>query len=317
MLKLSKEIECSLLICTYNPVWDKLKSTLQSIVVQKNIIFEIVVTDDGSENDLFENIKEYLDSNMISNYKFVSNDCNQGTVINVLRGMNACKGRYVKPISPGDCLHGLYALREWCDFMDNHDNYIMSYCDAAYYNYQGKDIKVLQRPASPQSREPTVMQYLFYRDLCLGASALFRRENAIHYFEMLRGKVIYAEDFAYRIMIYCGEKIINIPKTLLLYEFGTGISTSGSQYWKKVVIEEEKELNKILLSIKECDEAHKLNIRRFISIPSDNDLKYKIARYIFCPSKIIFRIKIKFFPRLTPNKVDDSFVKRLLVGEKW
>ena len=43
----------SVIVCTYNANWEKTKNTLFSIIRQKNVIFEIIVTDDGSASNNF------------------------------------------------------------------------------------------------------------------------------------------------------------------------------------------------------------------------------------------------------------------------
>ena len=45
------DFSVSVILCTYNPDWRKLKATLLSAAMQENIDFEIVLTDDGSGED--------------------------------------------------------------------------------------------------------------------------------------------------------------------------------------------------------------------------------------------------------------------------
>ena len=45
------EFSVSVILCTYNPDWRKLKATLLSAAMQEDIDFEIVLTDDGSGED--------------------------------------------------------------------------------------------------------------------------------------------------------------------------------------------------------------------------------------------------------------------------
>ena len=47
------DFSVSVILCTYNPDWRKLKATLLSAAMQENIDFEIVLTDDGSGEDHF------------------------------------------------------------------------------------------------------------------------------------------------------------------------------------------------------------------------------------------------------------------------
>lgn len=78
--------DVTIVICTYNPRWDKLKKTLDACITQKNINFQIVITDDGSPNNLFEQVRIYFQNNQFEDYKLSALEKNKGTVCNVLNG---------------------------------------------------------------------------------------------------------------------------------------------------------------------------------------------------------------------------------------
>ena len=47
-------------VLTYNPDWIKFRNTLRSIICQRNVDFDIVVSDDGSEENYFDKAEEFL-----------------------------------------------------------------------------------------------------------------------------------------------------------------------------------------------------------------------------------------------------------------
>ena len=306
------KIDCSVIVCTYNPQWEKLYVTLKSILIQKKCIFEIVVTDDGSDNNLFELVEKLFVEYDFYNYKLLANSENTGTVNNVFRGLIRCEGDYVKPLSPGDCLHGYHALHDWCEFMNSHTGYVMSYCDAIYYNMSNDKIKILRKNANPQSRKLTVKKYLMYRDFCLGAATIVRKDKWIDYLEMIRDKVIYTEDASYQIMIYCGEKFIHMPKTFVLYEYGFGVTTSGSKKWIERIKKDETMVNNIISTIKPCYEAENLNVIEYLKIRDTATIRVKIKKIMCLPSLIAYRMKHKLLPRKTAVDVDNDFINVLL-----
>lgn len=303
--------ECSIVVCTYNPNWEKLYLTLQSVFMQDDCTFQIVVTDDGSEENYFDRIREYFTKHSFDNYKLIANMQNHGTVYNILQGIRACNGELVKPLSPGDFLHGRHALRQWVDYMQAHEEYAMSYCDAIYYKTSRKSVVPMKMISHPQNKMPNAKQYIVYGDFCLGASALVRRQIWLNYLEKLQGKVIYAEDFSYQLMLYCGDKIINIPKPFLMYEYGSGISTSGLDFWAKKLREDNEAICHILLSSKPGKEVEKFNIDQYLKIPKKRTWWCRLKRVMFCPGKIIFRFKTVFFPRKTSMEVDEEFLKKM------
>ena len=95
----------TVIVATYNPEWKKLRSTLLSIVTQKNIDFEIIITDDGSNDDYFDKAREFFIKNEISKYRFIKNQINIGTVKNFYNAIKCAGGEYVYGISPGDMFY--------------------------------------------------------------------------------------------------------------------------------------------------------------------------------------------------------------------
>lgn len=314
---LSSDIECSVLVCNYRPAWDKLHLTLRSILMQENCIYKIVIADDGSEENCFDRIREYFIECRFDKFELISSVQNMGTVFNVLQGLRACEGSLVKMISPGDFFNGKNVLRDWIDFMNCHDDCIMSFCDAIYYYVEAGKTKYISKYARPQNANIkgdgiTVKQYLFYGDNCLGASSMFRKDLWIKYLEMIVGKVIYAEDYSYWIMKYLGEKFAYIPKSFLLYEYGTGISTCGSAIWKEKLQNDWKKTKEIMLLLKPCHEADRLHIKDFLQISNDRSWKNRLRRWYICPSRLLNGLKCKLFPRMTSTNVDEIFIKELL-----
>ena len=95
------DFSVSVILCTYNPDWRKLKATLLSAAMQEDIDFEIVLTDDGSGEDHFREAAALLDSRGFSDYRIVKNKTNVGTVRNLLGAARQARGEYIAAISPG------------------------------------------------------------------------------------------------------------------------------------------------------------------------------------------------------------------------
>ena len=311
------DVEFSFLICTYRPQWDKLRMTLKSCLLQKNCNYKLVVADDGSDNNLFDEIREYLKRKNFTDYELVGSACNLGTVKNVMQGLQACNGEYVKLISPGDYMHGSQTMRNWLDFMNDHDDCAMSFGDAIYYHFENDEIITTAEYAHPQSvnvcdEKTAIRNYLMHNDICLGASTLQRRQVWMKYLNLIVDKVVYAEDNTYRIMKYCGEKFMHFPHSIMLYEFGSGISTNGSDKWAKRLRKDWKTTDRIMLSIRPCQEAKELALAEYLQKTLQRGWKGRFQRLLLYPSKVLFRLRTHFIPRRTPIVVDDGFMQQLL-----
>ena len=314
---MAEKIECSVVICTYKPDWEKLRLTLKSVLMQEKCNYHIVVTDDGSKENYFDRIQNYFLQHDFSSYELIASPKNQGTTKNILQGVHACRGEFVKPLSPGDFLHGKQVLRKWVDFMRRRQECIMSFCDAIYYHFEKGNIVATREIAHPQcvdSRvgETSLCNYLICNDICLGAASMVRRDLWIKYLEMIAEKVVYAEDNSYRIMMYAGEKFAYIAQSFLLYEYGTGISTTGSEVWEERLRKDWQAANRIMLSIEPCVEAKQLRIPEFLRAVNEVGWSARLQKWKIAPYKFFYALKVKLFPRKTPLNIEKAFVHELL-----
>ncbi len=313
-------VECSVVVCTYNSDWEKLRLTLRSVLMQEDCNYSIVVADDGSRQNHFDKIRSYFNFYDFDNYKLVASHQNQGTTNNILHGVYACTGEFVKPLSPGDFLHGKQVLRKWVDFMRSKQECIMSFCDAIYYRMENGRIIATKEFAHPQyaracNEDSFISKYLICNDICLGAATMLRRDWWIKYLEMIIGKVVYAEDNSYRIMMYAGEKFAHIAYSFMLYENGAGISTKGSKVWAERLRKDWRMADKIMLSIEPCVEANHLHIPEFLRIADKIGWKARLRRWKIAPSRIFFVVKCRLFPNRTPVNLDEDFVLELLIKD--
>lgn len=63
---------------TYNPVYEKMMLTIDSIICQKGVNIELIMTDDGSKNNYFGEIKEHLRNKGVINFELIEYKENQG-----------------------------------------------------------------------------------------------------------------------------------------------------------------------------------------------------------------------------------------------
>ena len=264
------QYKMSVVVVTYNPSEIKLLETLSSIILQKGLTFQIVVADDGSADPCFDQVEAFFARHSFTDYVIVRNPENKGTVRNLISGVERCTGEYVKTISPGDMLSGEYILRDWVDAAEQSSAQ-MSFSDAVCY--EEKDgIKCWKSgKAHPQTvdcylfREENQIRwnYLIFGDLVLGAAIICHRDLLSTYLHMINGKVIYAEDNIYRLMAYDHITMHYFPEDAVIYELGSGISTSGNDIWKQRLKNDWDACTKLLLQ--RCKVKTQLDIALKIS----------------------------------------------------
>lgn len=227
--------DVSVVVLTYYPDRLKLLSTLKSVLMQKQVSFEILIADDGSDNFFKEDIETTMKEYNFKDYKIIDHSENQGTVMNFYDAVKESQGKIIKPISPGDYLHDSKTLFKVCKFMNEQNadaafgdliyysndsefvvfNKLAPICDKPYLNYETYDSNKIAR-------------YLIkYFDSICGAALFYKTSVLKEALSKIMGTVIYAEDTVTQVLALEGKRILKIKDFVAFYEYGTGISTQS------------------------------------------------------------------------------------------
>ena len=293
------DYEISVLILTYNASYDDLKNTIDSVLKQKGIDVEIILSDDGSADCCLDKIETYLDSKAFENYKIIINKTNEGTVKNLYNGLRNASNKYIKDISPGDMLFGDFSLRDWLKYIIEK-NADWSFCDTIYFKSEEKGIVPLSVKSSPQNIkiyngsnfDDIRWQYFVLADISVGASMLFKRDIMLSYTEEIINKVKFAEDNIFRMAMFDGVPFCFYDRYCVLYEYGTGISTSKSQKWEGLIFKDFNTTNQILSQRDKMDDFQRSMLNSVQVLVGENKFKK-----IFVKNYLKYRIHEKFFTR--------------------
>lgn len=229
------EVTVSVIVACYQPVWEKLRATLKSILLQEGVDFEIIVADDGSKENYFERVRRLFQEFRFEQYTLLEKEGNEGTVKNLWSGVKAAGGEFTKMISPGDCFYEKNSLLKMVSFMKEHDLKV-SFSDCVFYNTEEGKIMLRQVQNSPRKpylfdldqydREAVIYEYFLMGYNIIGASFFNRTGVLKEYLEKIVGKVIYLEDYMYKLMVADGISLIHQQETTVWYEYATGITVS-------------------------------------------------------------------------------------------
>lgn len=237
-----RNMKFSILVVTYNPCWEKLKLTLDSILRQNFQDYEIVVSDDGSKENCFHKIEQYFSEHSFQQYVLVSHEKNQGTVKNLISALEHAKGKYVRDFGPGDAFYNENTLQRVYDFLEgNHYEacfgLMRGYCE----NEQGKrqytdfphpfDINAYKK----NDIERIVKNLVLYRDNASGACTCYTRDYYLEYLKKIEGTVIYAEDIFQLLAGLDGRPMHFFPDYLVWYEADTGVSTKKKSSFSELL----------------------------------------------------------------------------------
>lgn len=266
--------DISVLVLTYEPNREKLMKTLRSILFQEGVKLQIIIADDGSVNSLTDEAVSFLQDHNFNDIVTVRNPVNKGTTINFYSGLEVAEGEYLKGISPGDYLFEKDTFSKWLSFMRNggHD---VSFGIPVFYGYNDSgEMEPISRPtgkpiltqlySEKNYREAAAKLNCFVlEDYIIGASYFAKTKLVYEYCKGLIGKVKYFEDALYRFMLLDGIHSVYYPHEVIMYEYGTGVSTSKSEKWRKIVKEEIRATENLMIESNRQDEFSQKLIQFF------------------------------------------------------
>lgn len=246
-------IKISIVVLQYNPNLNKLYLTLDSILRQRKILYEIIVADDGSKNNYFVEIEQYLKNKNFFDFRLIHHDKNCGTVKNYYDGVIGSQYDIIKVISPGDMLYGDNVLYKWALYMIEH-KCLWSICKVVYHKIENNHIVSFSSISHPKylkcylrkCTNKCIINYLIFNDNAVGASFLTNKYILIKYLLIIMNRVEYAEDNIYRLMILDNVPFVYFPFNAIFYEYGTGISTSNNVVFNAKIQSDWENTNAII-----------------------------------------------------------------------
>ena len=300
-------LQISVIVITYNSQWDAIRKTLNSIMCQKRVNFEVIVADDGSRDNHMGKIINYFNGIAFSKYQLVMHITNQGTVKNVFDGIKQAKGKYVKFISPGDYLYDESTLLFFYEYAENHP--AEAYFGRAIYYVSNNRKQLIIDKHAPKDLRPWLknkrsqIRYNYIRkgDYAVGASFFVKTDVIYKYLSRIENLIKYTEDFSYVMMIAEGKRILYIDHPIIFYEYGTGVSTKGQSKWQKLIQRDNQmgfQMIRPYLSY-----AERLELKK------ERTLGDNLLRYIINPKLMFSRLCIKSETIQAINVLNEEDIK--------
>lgn len=260
-------MDFSVLILSYNSDYIKMLRTIDSVLKQKKVSFEIIICDDASKENHFQQLKTYLSDKQVD-FQLLGGDQNMGTVRNILRGLKKACGTYTKLIGAGDMLYNENTLYEVSCFMQKEQT---PCCFGMLHGYREKDGKFY---SASQSSPRDILAYrqmdtaricrnlMLCEDWVSGASIFATTAYYLKYISLLEGKVIYCEDWATGLAAADHVYLSLLDQYVVWYEVGDGISTSPNMEFQKKIAKDNENFWKLFDQY--CDEKYPSEYRNYI-----------------------------------------------------
>ena len=232
--------QVSVIVLTYYPDADKLYQTLLAAAGQKDVRFEIIVSDDGSHSPLISRLPAIFSDLGIGDYQIIENPENVGTVKNCLGAIRAARGEYVFLTSPGDYLFDELVLADFYRHAEENGAKL-SFGNAVYYRQDGEAPVITRSHTGPYRPEmfcsdgitAETRAHFFGNNWVIGASYFRKKETALQYFEAICDHSIYVEDnTSTAFALADGIPLSYFDRNIVWYEDGTGVSTGSGDKWK-------------------------------------------------------------------------------------
>ena len=94
--------DVSVVVLIYNGAWERVRATLNSIVSQKGINFDVIIIDDCSEVKFFDKIKDFFLRHDFTDYRLTAHTENLGIIKTYLEAAQAARTEYMRVLEQGD-----------------------------------------------------------------------------------------------------------------------------------------------------------------------------------------------------------------------
>lgn len=303
----------SVIVPTFNPEWDDLIATLNSIVSQEDISYEIIIADDASLIDMSERIHDFFSQKHFENYKVLRHRKNTGTVINILDAVESCEGEYIRDIGQGDVLFNKTTLSDLYNFAKMHNSdcvlsEVVSFVKDGNHLYVEPSFAMPQNPKAFINKKTLKREYLIYSDVGNGATSFYKKSVYLKYLKEGASVIKYSEDQLIKLMVLDGCEIDYYSRITLFYEYTAGVSHSGLTLLQKDAIALSELIYKRLNDTKEDRCIKKITERR-INFFRNSNLANNVCWLFSDPGLCFYRIKTHLIPRKTIRDANLVFLK--------
>ena len=266
---MSNKYQVSIIMATYNADMSEIYKSLSVACKQIDVDYEIIVTDDGSNDFDKDKLVEIFNQLGFDNYKIICNDENQGTVKNFIGACKEAKGEFVFFTAPGDIIFDYKVMLDCYSFAKERNSKVV-FGNYIEYSNLNNELVIHNRPNRPIITEIYNKSFEDYkRTFCFGTfitgSVIFReREYALKSLEYISKTSKYVEDnttLAYALAD--NQEIHYFDRKMVWYELGEGISTSKENKWNEKIYRDLEKTFGALVSVHPKDKILKTGYKSY------------------------------------------------------
>lgn len=199
----------SIIMATYNRA-GLIGKTIQSLLNQTFMDWELVVPDDGSTDNTPEVIKEW--GRKLSQIKYIRSDVNQGISKNYNMGFKHCRGEFIAMIDDDDPWCDSQKLEKQVKFLDENPDYVGCGGGVIVINLEQKELYHYLKPETDKD----IRDKMLFSNPMANSTTIFRRsagEKVDWYDETTR----YSGDRDFWLKLGTIGKLYNFPEYFSFY----------------------------------------------------------------------------------------------------
>ena len=207
--------------------------------------FELVIADDASAENHFEEIQSFVSKLFPkATVHYAAGTKNRKTVLNLLKGVSSSTGFISKELGAGDLLYDASTLDSICNHFHSADT-LMGFGSVVKYTellnnkivntpFDAPKSALLKTASSALDHTGQAVLIAKNADWIPGSAQFYEKEVFKRLLTKLSDEygVLYCEDFIGVLGLFEAEMSF-LPKPLIWYKWGDGISTNGSKESRK------------------------------------------------------------------------------------
>lgn len=254
-----KEVLVSIIVLTFNQE-DTIKRTLESLLYQKDVTYEIIVSDDHSVDKTYSILKKY--SEFYSDKLFIfRNESNIGVVANYWKTVARCSGKYITVCAGDDWWCDNYKLKKQIQILESNLD-IGCVCTNMYTYKNGKQKKYIV------NKSLSFSSLLKFNSVCTLTTCI--RYSLLKEYCSYVGDIRFswvAEDYPIVLWLSIFSKIVRIDDLTAVYNINDGSISNPIGYNR--AINYQKGISEIRLFFAEktnflIDEVKDVNFRNLM-----------------------------------------------------
>lgn len=194
--------------------------TIQSVLAQDFTDFELLIIDDGSQDNTAEVIRNFSDSRII----YIKNEQNLGLIRTLNKGILLAKGTYIGRIDADDIWHDARKIRLQLDYFTSNPGTVLLGTNAIAIDEYGNTLFDMNYP----SGETAIRGAFLSRNPFIHPSVIFLKNAAVEAGGFILDE-LHAEDYGLWLRIAKLGHVNNLSEALMKYRIhSTGISQKNA-----------------------------------------------------------------------------------------